>query len=213
MKLNIVTPRTGLVWVRTGLRTYFRQPLALTGLFFMYTTVVLLLAIVPGIGVVAGGMLVPAATLGLMAAAGGFEGITGVPNGFEYWSFGKSEDSETGFGYCFEPVLEHPKKSGLPRDEFLTKTQEFLLDAIDRQGLQDHAGGERQHFLGAAAQQRRHRLAAALRRLQACGACADNQDIAKRGAMAKPIRIRLCRCIAKARGFPDEKFVEHPFFG
>lgn len=68
MKLNIVPPRTGLVWVRTGLRTYFRQPLALTGLFFMYTTVVLLLAIVPGIGVVAGGMLVPAATLGLMAA-------------------------------------------------------------------------------------------------------------------------------------------------
>jgi hypothetical protein len=63
MKLNIVTPRTGLVWVRTGLRTYFRQPLALTGLFFMYTTVVLLLAIVPGIGVVAGGMLVPAATV------------------------------------------------------------------------------------------------------------------------------------------------------
>lgn len=51
-----------------GLRTYFRQPLALTGLFFMYTTVVLLLAIVPGIGIVAGGMLVPAATLGLMAA-------------------------------------------------------------------------------------------------------------------------------------------------
>ena len=68
MKLNIVTPRTGLLWVRIGLRTYFRQPLALTGLFFMYTTVVLLLAIVPGIGVVAGGMLVPAATLGLMAA-------------------------------------------------------------------------------------------------------------------------------------------------
>ena len=68
MKLNIVTPRTGLAWVRMGLRTYFRQPLALTGLFFMYTTVVLLLAVVPGIGVLAGGMLVPAASLGLMAA-------------------------------------------------------------------------------------------------------------------------------------------------
>lgn len=68
MKLNIVSPRTGLAWVRMGLRTYFRQPLALTGLFFMYTTVVLLLAVVPGIGVLAGGMLVPAASLGLMAA-------------------------------------------------------------------------------------------------------------------------------------------------
>ncbi len=71
-------------------------------------------------------------TLALMAAANGFEGISGVPNGFEYWSFGKSDDSETGFGYCNEPVLEGQKKTGLPRDEFLTKTQEFLLDAIDK---------------------------------------------------------------------------------
>jgi len=70
-------------------------------------------------------------TLGLMAAAGGFEGIAGMPNGFEYWSFGKSEDSETGFGYCYEPIADG-RKAGLPREEFLTKTQEFLLDAIDR---------------------------------------------------------------------------------
>lgn len=68
MKLNIVAPRTGLAWVRMGLRTYFRQPLALTGLFFMYSTTVLLLAVVPVVGVVIGGMLVPAASLGLMAA-------------------------------------------------------------------------------------------------------------------------------------------------
>lgn len=68
MKLNIVAARTGLTWVRMGLRTYFRQPLALTSLFFMYTTTVLLLAVVPVIGVVIGGLLVPAASLGLMAA-------------------------------------------------------------------------------------------------------------------------------------------------
>lgn len=68
MKLNIVAPRIGLTWVRQGLRTYFRQPLALTGLFFMYTTTVLLMAVVPVVGVVIGGMLVPAASLGLMAA-------------------------------------------------------------------------------------------------------------------------------------------------
>lgn len=68
MKLNIVAARTGLTWIRVGLRTYFRQPLALTGLFFMYTTTVLLLAVVPVIGVVIGGLLVPAASLGLMAA-------------------------------------------------------------------------------------------------------------------------------------------------
>lgn len=69
MKLNIVPPRTGLGWVRAGLRTFFRQPLALTGLFFMYVAVVVVLAPVPVVGVVLGGMLVPAATLGLMAAS------------------------------------------------------------------------------------------------------------------------------------------------
>ena len=71
-------------------------------------------------------------TLGLMAAAGGFEGIAGVPNGFEYWSFGKDDKSKTGFGYCFEPVLEPPKKSGIPRDKFLSETERYLIDAIDR---------------------------------------------------------------------------------
>lgn len=71
-------------------------------------------------------------TLGLMAAAGGFEGIAGVPSGFEYWSFGKDDKSETGFGYCFEPVLEPPKKSGIPRDKFLSETERYLIDAIDR---------------------------------------------------------------------------------
>lgn len=71
-------------------------------------------------------------TLALMAAANGFEGIAGVPNGFEYWSFGKSDESETGFGYCSEPVLEGKKQTGLPREEFLSKTEEFLLDAINR---------------------------------------------------------------------------------
>ena len=68
MRLNIVPPRTGLQWVRAGLRTYFRQPLALTGLFFMYTTVIVVLGQIPVLGPLAGGLLVPAATLGLMAA-------------------------------------------------------------------------------------------------------------------------------------------------
>lgn len=68
MKLNVVTPRTGIEWVKLGLRTFFKQPLALAGLFFMYMTAVLLLSQIPLVGVVVGGMLVPAATLGLMAA-------------------------------------------------------------------------------------------------------------------------------------------------
>ena len=68
MKLNVVAPRKGIEWVRMGVRTFFRQPLALAGLFFMYMAVVLVVSQVPVIGLVIGGMLVPAATLGLMAA-------------------------------------------------------------------------------------------------------------------------------------------------
>ena len=36
MKLNIVTPRTGFVWVRLGIRTFWKQPLAMSGLFFLF---------------------------------------------------------------------------------------------------------------------------------------------------------------------------------
>ncbi len=68
MKLNVVAPRKGIEWVRLGVRTFFRQPLALAGLFFMYMAVVLVVSQVPVIGLVIGGLLVPAATLGLMAA-------------------------------------------------------------------------------------------------------------------------------------------------
>lgn len=68
MKLNIVPARTGLQWIQLGVRTFLRQPLALAGLFFMYMTVVIVIAQIPVIGVFIGGLLVPAATLGLMAA-------------------------------------------------------------------------------------------------------------------------------------------------
>ena len=33
MKLNIVPARTGIQWVKLGIQTFFRQPLALSGLF------------------------------------------------------------------------------------------------------------------------------------------------------------------------------------
>lgn len=68
MKLNIVPARTGIQWVKLGLVTFAKQPLALAGLFFMYMAAVVLVAQVPFVGVLVGGMLVPAATLGLMAA-------------------------------------------------------------------------------------------------------------------------------------------------
>ena len=68
MKLNIVPARTGIEWMKLGVKTFLKQPLALTGLFFMYMAVVLVISQLPLVGPVLGAMLVPAATLGLMAA-------------------------------------------------------------------------------------------------------------------------------------------------
>jgi len=69
VKLRIVPARTGIEWVKLGAKTFFRQPLALSGLFFMYVAAMLVLSQLPFIGPVVAGMLVPAATLGLMAAS------------------------------------------------------------------------------------------------------------------------------------------------
>jgi hypothetical protein len=68
MKLNIVPPRTGIVWLKLGMRTFFRQPLALAGLFFMFMAVMTVASQVPYIGFVLAMALLPAATLGLMVA-------------------------------------------------------------------------------------------------------------------------------------------------
>jgi hypothetical protein len=68
MKLNIVPARTGIQWVKLGLVTFFRQPLALAGLFFMYIMAATLLTLLPVVGLVLALAIVPAATLGLMAA-------------------------------------------------------------------------------------------------------------------------------------------------
>jgi hypothetical protein len=68
MKLNIVPARTGVQWFKRGVRTFFKQPLALSGLFFMFMAVMSVLTLVPLIGNVLALALLPAATLGLMAA-------------------------------------------------------------------------------------------------------------------------------------------------
>jgi hypothetical protein len=68
MKLHIVPARTGLQWVQLGARTFFRQPLAMAGLFFMFMATVSVLSLVPVVGTLLSLALVPAATLGLMAA-------------------------------------------------------------------------------------------------------------------------------------------------
>lgn len=68
MKLNIVPALTGLTWVKLGIQTFIRQPLAMTGLFFMFMTLLSVATLVPFIGAALALALLPAATLGLMAA-------------------------------------------------------------------------------------------------------------------------------------------------
>lgn len=68
MKLNIVPARTGIQWVKLGIQTFFKQPLALAGLFFMYMAAVLVLGAIPTVGPVLVVVLMPAATLGMMVA-------------------------------------------------------------------------------------------------------------------------------------------------
>lgn len=69
MKLNIVPARTGILWVRLGIRTFWRQPIAMTGLFFMFMALMSISSLLPYVGGFVALMLLPAATLGLMAAA------------------------------------------------------------------------------------------------------------------------------------------------
>lgn len=68
MKLNLVPARTGIAWFREGLRTFWRQPLALAGLFFMFISLMSVASLIPYLGSLLALFLLPAATLGLMAA-------------------------------------------------------------------------------------------------------------------------------------------------
>ena len=68
MKLNIVPARTGLTWVKLGIKTFLQQPLAMSGLFFMFMAALSLATLVPYVGAALALALLPAATLGLMAA-------------------------------------------------------------------------------------------------------------------------------------------------
>lgn len=69
MKLKIVPARTGLIWVKLGIVTFMKQPLAMASLFFMFMAVLSIATLVPFIGSALALALLPAATLGLMAAA------------------------------------------------------------------------------------------------------------------------------------------------
>ena len=68
MKLNILPARQGILWVKLGVKTFLRQPLALAGLFFIFMLLMSVLSMVPVLGNALALALLPAATLGLMAA-------------------------------------------------------------------------------------------------------------------------------------------------
>ena len=68
MRLNLVPARTGVLWVKLGIQTFFKQPLALAGLFFMFMAVMTIVSMVPMIGFALAMTLLPGATLGLMVA-------------------------------------------------------------------------------------------------------------------------------------------------
>ncbi len=68
MKLNLVPARTGAEWVRLGLKTFWRQPLAFISLFFLLMAMMSTVSILPVIGSIIAPALVPFMTLGLMVA-------------------------------------------------------------------------------------------------------------------------------------------------
>ena len=69
MKLNIVPARTGMAWVKLGVRAFWRQPMALAALFFMTMAAMSLASMVPFIGPAIALTLLPSATLAMMVAA------------------------------------------------------------------------------------------------------------------------------------------------
>lgn len=69
MKLHLVPARQGTQWVRMGVRTFFRQPLALSGLFFMFLALASILSLIPVIGNLIALVLLPGFTAGFMVAS------------------------------------------------------------------------------------------------------------------------------------------------
>lgn len=68
MKLNIVPASRGAQWVKLGIKTFFRQPLALSGLFFLFLAAMTALNVLPAVGNLLAFVLMPGVTFGLLAA-------------------------------------------------------------------------------------------------------------------------------------------------
>lgn len=68
MKLNVVPASAGFKWAVSGIKTFFKQPLALGGLFFLFLGLLAVVSLVPVLGAAMALALLPATSLGLMAA-------------------------------------------------------------------------------------------------------------------------------------------------
>ncbi len=69
MQLTIAPASAGVLWAKQGVQTFFKQPLAMSGLFFMFIAAISLASLIPFVGSVMALAMLPAATLGLMAAS------------------------------------------------------------------------------------------------------------------------------------------------
>jgi hypothetical protein len=68
ISLQVVPARTGVAWVKQGIKTFFKQPLAMGGLFFMFMALISVVSQIPIIGSAIALIVLPSATVGLMAA-------------------------------------------------------------------------------------------------------------------------------------------------
>ena len=85
----------------------------------------------PSASMVEAGFALQLGVLGLIAEAGGFANAQGRPETFEYWSLGKSDKSDTGFGYIETPLKVGAKRSGLDPDRLLPHTVAKLREAVE----------------------------------------------------------------------------------
>jgi len=69
MKLRLVRASAGVAWVQQGVRTFWRQPMALAALFFMVMASMSLITLVPVVGSALALALLPAAQLSMMVAS------------------------------------------------------------------------------------------------------------------------------------------------
>ena len=84
----------------------------------------------PSVRMVAEGFALQLGLLGLIARDGGFAGVAGEPTAFEYWSLSKGKDGQ--LGHRDEPLKTGKRRTGLLREEFLDKTEDYLREAIAR---------------------------------------------------------------------------------